>query len=368
MFKLSITSFLANFLAIADTSTSTDDEKITHRFLIYLGVFMALGGIVWGTISLISGLIYQALIPFGYTLVTALNFTYLYYSKNFKVSQNLQVFISLITPFLLQIALGGFIPSGGVILWSVITILGGFTFFKKSITIRWLTAYIFLVILSGIVDQRISTFGININDVPISISVLFFTLNITLISMVIFGLFYYFVNSKEIVQKKLINLANTDPLTGLPNRRSFFEKSKIEFLHAKRYKSSFSLIMIDIDWFKNINDIYGHDVGDKVLEKFAELLIEHTRAVDVLGRYGGEEFVILLPKTSLKDAHIFALRVIDSAQKIVVNTLKGTCSFTISAGLSQFINTDENLSETLKRADNALYKAKENGRNQLQEG
>ncbi len=359
---------IKSILTIADNETSTDNEKIAHSFLIYLGTFMSIGGIVWGSISLLSGLIYQALIPFSYALITALNFTYLYYSKNFNIAQNLQVFISLMTPFALQIALGGFIPSGGVVLWSVLAILGGLTFLEKSVTVRWFIAYILLVAVSGLVDQEIVTFGIDIHNVPIEISILFFTLNIILISTVIFGLFYYFVHSKEIVQNKLLSLANTDPLTGLPNRRSFFNQSEMEFLRAKRYLGLFSLIMIDIDWFKKINDTYGHDIGDEVLKKFSELLHEHVREVDVLGRYGGEEFVVLLPNTSISDAQIFVSRIINSTQNIIMYTGKGTLKFTISAGVTQLQDDDENLSEILKRADSALYKAKESGRNQFQEG
>lgn len=365
---LSTKSIITSLLTIADNPTSTDDEKIAHRFLIYLGMFMSIGGIVWGTISLLTNLIYQALIPFSYTLITALNFSYLYYSKNFKISQNIQVFISLMTPFALQIGLGGFISSGGVVLWSILSILGGFTFLEKSVTIRWFIAYIILVVISGMIDQQIYTLGIHVPKVPMEISILFFTLNIALISTVIFGLFYYFASSKENLQNKLLSLANTDPLTELPNRRSFFYKSEMEFLRAKRYKCSFSLIMIDIDWFKKINDTYGHDVGDEVIKTFAKLLIEHTRAVDVLGRYGGEEFIILLPKTSLIEAHSLALRLIKSTQKIAINTSKYTFNFTISAGFTELNNTDQNLSEVLSRADSALYKAKEHGRNQCQEG
>lgn len=359
---------IKSILTIADSETSTDNERIAHSFLIYLGTFMSIGGIVWGSISLLSGLVYQSLIPFSYALITVFNFTYLYNSKNFKIAQNLQVFISLMTPFALQIALGGFIPSGGVVLWSVLAILGGLTFLETSVTIRWFVAYILLVAVSGLLDQEIDNFGIDIHNVPIEISILFFTLNIILISTVIFALFYYFVHSKEIVQNKLLSLANTDPLTGLPNRRSFFHQSEMEFLRAKRYGGVFSLIMIDIDWFKKINDTYGHDIGDQVLKKFSELLTEHVREVDVLGRYGGEEFVVLLPNTSIEDAKVFVNRIIDSAQNIVMYTSKGTLKFTISAGVTQLLDDDENLSEILKRADGALYQAKEKGRNQFQEG
>jgi len=367
MLNFSLRTVLMNLATIADTHTSTDDEKIAHSFLIYLGLFMSIGGIAWGTISVMSGLLYQSFIPFGYALITGVNFVYLYYSKNFNLSQKIQVYISLLLPFMCQISLGGAVATGGVVLWSILTILGGFTFLEKSVTVRWFIAYIALLIISGVIDQNINDLGIHVPIVSPEISGVFFTINMIMISTSIFGLFYYFVYSNRNLQNKLRTLANTDPLTGLPNRRSFFSKAEIEFLRAKRYNRPFSLLMIDIDLFKNINDVYGHAVGDEVLQKFASLLMEHSREVDILGRYGGEEFIILLPETSAEDIRIRAMQIIKCTQKLIVHTPKTDFSFTVSVGLTQYKSSDEHLSAILKRADDALYKAKEMGRNQMQE-
>lgn len=368
MANLSITCLLKSLLTIADTLESTDDEKIAHSFLICLGIFMAIGGIIWGSVMVIAGLPYQALIPYGYTVITILNFTYLYFSKNFNFSQNIQVYSSLLLPFFFQIVLGGFIASGGVILWSILTILGGFTFLQRVVTIRWFIAYISLVIVCGFIDQNIADFGINLPHIPVWLSILFFTLNISLISSIIFGLFYYFAYSNELLQNELRNLANTDPLTGLPNRRAFFAKAELEFIRAKRYDRPFSLLMIDIDLFKNINDTYGHAVGDEVLQTFSTMLMAYSREGDILGRYGGEEFIILLLETSVKEIRTRALKIIKSTQQLVMHTPKANFSFTISVGLTQLRYSDEDLTSILKRVDDALYRAKELGRNQLQEG
>lgn len=367
MTKVSLKGVLNAIATIADTPTSTDDEKISHSFLIYLGLFMAVGGMIWGTITVLVGLAYQSAIPYAYAVITLFNFTYLHYSKNFRFSQNLQVAISLLLPFFFQIVLGGFIASGGVILWSVLTILGGFTFLNKSTTLRWFISYIALVVISGLIDQRISSFGITPPAVPVVISVLFFTLNITLISSIIFGLFYYFLHSNQSLQTKLHILANTDSLTGLPNRRSFFLKAESEFLRAKRYDRPFSLLMIDIDLFKSINDTHGHTVGDEVIQRFSQLLFKNSREIDILGRYGGEEFIVLLPETYVKDIRQRALKLLESTQQLVMHTSQTNFSFTISAGITQFKSSDEDFSMVLKRADEALYKAKTLGRNQLQE-
>jgi diguanylate cyclase (GGDEF)-like protein len=239
---------------------------------------------------------------------------------------------------------------------------------QKSVTIRWFIVYIILVIVCGLIDQHIGSFDINLPRVSVSLSILFFTLNIILISSIIFGLFYYFFYSNELLQKELRNLANTDFLTGLPNRRDFFAKAELEFVRAKRYDHPFSLLMIDIDLFKNINDTYGHAVGDEVLQTLSAMLMEYSREGDILGRYGGEEFIILLPETSVKDIRTRALKIINSTQHLVMHTPKTNFSFTISVGLTQLQHSDEGLSSILKRADDALYRAKELGRNQLQEG
>lgn len=367
MFNFSVKSLLHHLSTIADTPASTDDEKIAHSFLIYLGLFMSFGGIVWGTISVMSDLVYQSLIPFGYTFITAVNFIYLYYSKNYKISQNIQIWISLLLPIMCQISLGGVVATGGVVLWSILTILGGFTFLKKSITVRWFIAYIGLLIISGIIDRNIESLGIYVPIVSHELSVVFFTINIILISSSIFGLFYYFVYSHQEMQKKLRILANTDPLTGLPNRRAFFTNAEIEFKRAKRYDRPFGVMMIDIDYFKNINDTHGHSVGDEVLQIFSKLLMKYSRKVDLLGRYGGEEFIVLLPETSLNDVRIRAQRMIKKTNALVIHTPKTNFSFSISVGITQQQYNDDTLFSILKRADNALYRAKELGRNQVQE-
>lgn len=106
-----------NFLSsIADQAHHTPEEKQRHRFLIYMGVLMSFGGILWGTITVLGGIYYQSLIPYGYFCITILNFIYLYNTKNFPTARFVQVLISLLLPFLLQWSLGGFVASGGVMI------------------------------------------------------------------------------------------------------------------------------------------------------------------------------------------------------------------------------------------------------------
>jgi len=359
-------SGVLNFISsIADRDSDTEKVKREHRFLIYLGTLMSIGGLIWGTISLLSGILYESFIPYAYALITLLNFTYLYLSKDFKTAQFVQVLVSLMLPFVFQFFLGGFVASGAVVLWSVLTILGSFTFQNRITTLRWFVVYLVLVATCGLIDKKVDIITL---QVPTEISLLFFTLNIILISSIIFTLFYYFVSSEEKLQEQLQVLANTDPLTEIPNRRSFFVLAHLEFERVKRGASPFTVLMIDIDHFKMINDTFGHDVGDKALVAFSTLLKQHSRAVDLLGRYGGEEFIVLLPESSMQEAETFALRIIEKCREIRLQTPKGVCSFTVSAGLCRLEPEQSRLLEPIKCADDALYRAKSLGRDQLQVG
>ena len=202
-----IVSKFINFLSsIADTRKTSPKEKQEHRFLIYLGVAMGIGGIIWGTITLVYDIYLQSLIPYSYTLITIINFTYLYYSKNFNISKNIQVVISLVTPFLFQLSLGGFIASGAVMLWSIPIVLVNFTFQENRYSLRWFYTYIFIVAVAGLLDNTVAMNSIHVDR---NISILFYTLNVTMVSIVIFMLFYYFVIVKENLKSSLEQLNAT---------------------------------------------------------------------------------------------------------------------------------------------------------------
>ncbi|MBN2440713.1 MAG: sensor domain-containing diguanylate cyclase [Spirochaetales bacterium] len=158
-------------------------------------------------------------------------------------------------------------------------------------------------------------------------------------------------------------LAITDSLTGLYNRRHFFELAEHEFQRARRFRCSLSAIMLDIDFFKKVNDTHGHQIGDKVLLALAECCRESTRRVDVLGRYGGEEFVILLPQADFAATYKIAERLRQSIEKMTIDTEAGPVKVTASFGVSTMEDECSMLETLLKKADSALFKAKRNGRN-----
>jgi len=160
-------------------------------------------------------------------------------------------------------------------------------------------------------------------------------------------------------------LAITDSLTGLYNHRHFFELAGREFQRARRYQLPLSVIMMDIDEFKRVNDSYGHAIGDQVLQGVAECYRNELRGVDVVGRYGGDEFVAMLPETGLSAAGQVAERLRKSIAERVLDTKAGRVTVTASLGIA--VMDDEHLTpETLlDRADQALYVAKQHGRNRV---
>ncbi|MEA3290293.1 MAG: GGDEF domain-containing protein, partial [Campylobacterota bacterium] len=169
------------------------------------------------------------------------------------------------------------------------------------------------------------------------------------------------------LQTELKLLASTDPMTKLYNRR-YFSKIAEDILDlSRRDKKELSLIMVDIDKFKTINDTYGHAIGDDVIIKFADILKQEQRESDIICRFGGEEFVILLPETNMDGARIVAQKIREKTEQTIIktDTIKDL-TFTVSLGVSIVdIEKENNIEEALGRADEALYEAKGNGRNQV---
>jgi diguanylate cyclase (GGDEF)-like protein len=159
------------------------------------------------------------------------------------------------------------------------------------------------------------------------------------------------------------SLALTDPLTGLQNRRSLFELGRVEFSRAQRMNRPFCCMMLDLDHFKLINDNYGHPIGDQVLQEFATRCKNSIRAVDLIGRYGGEELIILLPETERETARQVAERLRSSVGEAPIKTSSGEVNLTVSIGLAAKDQFTDDLETLIARADQAMYIAKHKGRN-----
>ncbi len=163
--------------------------------------------------------------------------------------------------------------------------------------------------------------------------------------------------------EQLNDLAVTDTLTGLFNRRHFFYQAETLVIRAQRYSSPLSAVMIDLDHFKEINDTFGHSAGDHVLREVARVLSAALRKSDLIGRYGGEEFCVLLPEIDLEEARAAAERLRQEVFNLQIPTLKGTAAVTASLGVATLNLSGETLDQLLQRADAALYRAKRAGRN-----
>ncbi len=168
-------------------------------------------------------------------------------------------------------------------------------------------------------------------------------------------------------EKKLVYLSSIDPMTKLYNRRYLIEASNHILDLAKRNKLDTSVIMIDIDNFKAINDSHGHKAGDTVLMAFADKLQVLTRKSDIISRWGGEEFLIVLPETSTNDALIIAEKIRLEIEQIILDIDETKdLKFTISIGVSTVDNmNDENIESAIHRSDKALYEAKNSGKNKV---
>lgn len=168
------------------------------------------------------------------------------------------------------------------------------------------------------------------------------------------------------LEQRILNLARIDYLTGLLNRRAFMERLEAEVSRANRTKGKLGLIIIDIDFFKKVNDTYGHQAGDLVLQNFAKNLTMFCRGYDFIGRYGGEEFIIGLPGADIEECSLIAERIrqqIENSHTMLAEdsiSIKVTASFGITAIKNNYPYTADMLINT---ADNALYLAKSSGRN-----
>jgi diguanylate cyclase (GGDEF)-like protein len=165
------------------------------------------------------------------------------------------------------------------------------------------------------------------------------------------------------VQAELQKLASTDPLTGVYNRRRLIELAGDALYRYRRYGRPFSILVMDLDGFKNVNDTFGHQQGDAVLIEFSRGVLAEKRVTDTLGRMGGDEFALVLPETSPDEARVLAERILQQCGEIHLVNETDSVRVTTSIGISQALPGDTGLDPLFARADTALYRAKQFGRN-----
>jgi len=173
--------------------------------------------------------------------------------------------------------------------------------------------------------------------------------------------------SRQMNIARLADAASLDPLTGCYNRREFKTQINRNIASAMRHKTPLSVFMLDIDYFKKVNDTYGHQAGDQVLKSITSLVKKNIRTDDILARYGGEEFMVILPRTGKREAMELADRIRFKIEKTPIKTTENSIYITASFGVAS-LKGNGNATELIKAADTMLYKAKLNGRNTVMPG
>jgi diguanylate cyclase (GGDEF)-like protein len=170
------------------------------------------------------------------------------------------------------------------------------------------------------------------------------------------------ISERKRLERELERLAATDKLTGIFNRAKLEECLNSEIKESRRLGHALSLMICDIDHFKKVNDTYGHDVGDIVLKMLAETVKKHIRETDIFARWGGEEFVVLMPGADTRGARVLAEKL---REEIEIRSFGEAGRITISFGVAQ-LRSEDSIVSLVKKADDALYKAKKNGRNRVE--
>lgn len=246
-------------------------------------------------------------------------------------------------------------------------IMAPLTFFIYDIDVKIEKIFLFIFNILAIVLLFLSELIGNVSpliNIESNVILLFSSLSVlsTITSITI--VYFFYGRNLTTIHKELNILANTDPLTSILNRRALFRTGEELFEICKKRDLQFTLILIDIDFFKKINDTYGHPIGDEILIQLTKLITTHIRRHDIFSRYGGEEFAIILKDTSESDNKITANLLGDIVRNhefVVSNNI--VIKLTISLGIITSSSKSSNFYNLVKMADKALYEAKESGRN-----
>jgi hypothetical protein len=189
--------------AIGDTPRDSEEEKLAHHHLVYMGALMSCGGMVWGAIAWYYNLQLAASIPFGCVVCTALNFAYFRISHEFRKVRRFQVILSLLLPFVFQWSLGGFVASGAVMLWAVVALLSALVFEDVALSVTCVGAFVALTVISGLIDPAVSRLAVAAERPTTA----FFVVNITITSVLAFWLNVYQLTKREETKAKLAEMA-----------------------------------------------------------------------------------------------------------------------------------------------------------------
>lgn len=383
----SFSDIVWKFCNLGTKADDSDQERLTKAILTLTALIIAFLAIFWGSLYVYIGYPMSGAIPLGYSAISFVSVVFFFITKQFRFFRFSQLFLIFWLPFLLMWSLGGFANGSVVMIWAFFAPLAALFFADKSQMKFWLIAFIALTVISGFVDPYVSQTARPMDPI---FNIAFFVMNMGAGLVSVHFVLMSFVKDREeahnaAVEAKELALAAqanleeanaklkenearirelmlTDPLTGVSNRRHLEERLASEFERLERYHRNLALVIADIDYFKAINDSYGHDVGDHVIKAFARNMKACLRSVDFVARIGGEEFLVILPETDIDGAMKVVERMRESFSQQNVPGLSQpvTASFGIAAA-----KTGETGQDCMKRADQALYCSKEEGRNRV---
>jgi len=365
--------------------TDNDQERLKKAILSLIASGIAFLAIFWGSLYVLSGYPFSGAIPLTYAVISFFSITHFFITKKFSFFRSSQFMMIMLLPFMLMWSLGGFANGSSVMIWAFFTPLAALFFADSKSAQRWVAVFVALTIFSALIDSVVVNFA---TPMPESLNTLYFLMNMGCGFLLVYIVLHYFVRDREKAnlasiaareeavkakqelekayqqvrdnETKIMELMLTDSLTGVANRRALNDQLEKEVKRAKRYKKQLGVIMTDLDFFKSINDSYGHTAGDEVLKAFAEVMRETVRATDFIARYGGEEFVLILPEISRDDLYEITCRIREAFESTEIPGLDK--AVTASFGAAVLDSTDDHRS-LLSRADKALYNSKELGRN-----
>ncbi|MCX6052500.1 MAG: EAL domain-containing protein [Campylobacterales bacterium] len=391
---MSFQSFMKSYMLLGIAQDDSDDEIIKKRMLSFLPLIIGVVATVLGGIYILFGHYLSASIPLFYTVISALNLWHLFTTKKIWFLQISQLLLVLFLPFFLMWSLGGFTGGSFMLIWAFFAPVAAMAFEKNKNTI-WFIAFIILIFISSFLD---STLIHEVSHLSQGWITTFFVLNSVVGFGGIYYMFHYYITDKERrseavlfkehqallktsnelaqANSRLEQIATHDHLTGLENRFSLLEKLQNAIYYAMNHDQKLALFFIDLDRFKQINDTMGHPVGDQVLIHISNVLRGHVSGNNIVSRLGGDEFVVLVDKfKDIDDLSFLADKLTEAVRQVIQlenQELQVTCSIGISIypddleGNETLLHRENIANLLLRNADTAMYRAKEEGKNNYQ--
>lgn len=328
------------------------NTKYRRDIIRALALFTFTGGLLFSTLNFTRGLYFLSALELAYSLFSI--FLWFIIPKTQHLSRWI---LGYIIPFFMVMMFALSLPStsDAIFVWILTIPLLAYLLLGRTLGLWVSLIFIFLGIIAYHLRFLDSSNPFSLNAV--------ISINITLSALLVMTIAHVYELNRDRNENRLIELAGTDSLTGLANRMTLEGSFQHISSLVKRHKIDFTLILIDIDFFKTINDRYGHDVGDEALCYIANFLNKNIRESDVLARFGGEEFALFI--TSIEpnqtSQHIENIREELSRSPFLSDDI--TINITLSAGLATYGKDGTSLESLLKKADERLYQAKHNGRN-----